>query len=77
VCCGYLKNVRSELIIHRKKAVDVCYQGKKLKMNLDVGFRSSKIFFHKINLIDARALMGLLATAALWVRIQTSLKNIK
>jgi hypothetical protein len=23
-----------------KKAIDVCYQGKKPKMNLDVGFRS-------------------------------------
>jgi hypothetical protein len=37
VCCGYMKNVLSEFIVHTKKAIDVCYQGKKTKIDLDVG----------------------------------------
>ncbi len=56
-----------ENLYHTKKAIDVCYQRRKTKMNLDVGFRRLlyyyiiwwTIFFpKKRSLIYARALMG-------------------
>jgi hypothetical protein len=40
VSCRMMKNVHGEFVMHTKKAFEVCYLGKKTKMNLDVGFRN-------------------------------------